>query len=461
MHNLEESAHPTEGISLTEPLLRVTLKAPPKYPFHKNTKAVRKIVLLCQIEKKVDVFETDSLKRVAVLLKFDDKTRKTYAVKKDNNNDILFFNLLVGSNATAENAHFMQGRKQTLIPWTEITDTDDIYSNDAHCKAFYAHISAYAARKVTMTVATTDALAERAVQHGVQLCSFGCGKANDLIIAKKILTQNQIECSAFGIDSNPGVNAEAKIHEITLIKGDMRNLKPLLPAAANQKTVKVGMFIGSLVRQCLNGTEEGVKVMHQVKDFDVLFLTGFTDVLLNKNMAKAMGWQVRVSNINSLVDETAIHRLQSDETSKTIDIRVVYELQRMSDVERKNYLIKRGIKRTRANAFHCLDLSMSSNPLKDIKLFTKEELKAVKQIDLSWCSLNKQNIDELFKLITALGIPLLIVSGREDWLKIIKKPAKLTIAARTDYVKDEVPAVTPFEARTFGFYERLPNKEFL
>src|SRR5205085_1128378 len=137
----------------------------------------------------------------------------------------------------------------------------------------------------------------------VQLCSFGCGKANDLIIAKKILSENQIACSAFGIDSNPGVNAEAKRHEITFIKGDMRNLKLLLPACPNKETVKVGMFVGSLVRQCLNGTEEAIKVMHQVDNFDVLFLTGFTDVLLNKSMAKAMGWKVRVSNINSLVDE--------------------------------------------------------------------------------------------------------------------------------------------------------------
>lgn len=460
LNNLVECAPKT--LSISDQFLRLSIKPPEVDPYKIDFRPIRKIVLLCKIDKTTNSFDSKSIQGAALLVKFTDKTRKVYTFKQENQY-IHLFHLLVQSNAIAEKSHFFQGCEQRMIDWTAVDDTNQLYAQSKDCEMFYERINEYAAVKIAVAFTSTDTIGQRARQHGVALYSFGCGKAKDLIATKIALSKFQIQCTAIGIDCNPDANLNAKKHEITIIKGDMRNLQTLLSPLANQKTVKAGMFVGSLVRQCLKGTEEAVRVMHQVKDFDILFLTGFTDVLINKAMAKAMGWRPEIANSTCFADETAIHRVrptQSDQ-HKNIDIRGMYQLKRMCDTERKAYLKKRGIKRTQAQAFHSLDLSMSSAPLNDMKLFTKKELQDIKLIDLSWCALTSLDVSDLFKFIDTFDTKLkIVISGTEDWLPDAQKFLQQPFIQRKDFVANEVAALSPFEARLFGFYQTLPNKLF-
>ncbi len=289
--------------------------------------------------------------------------------------------------------------------------------------------------------------------HGVNLFSIGCAAGDELSFTQSYFRNKGLQCRAVGIDINP--RNFPKQTDITYIEGDMRQLQTLIAPYCNNASLKIGMFIGSLARQCLsNGMIEALDVLQQAKDMDLMMLSGATDPVMTTWVAKGIGWKTKGCSISKDMEE--------DGSKKSPIMRYnVFMLYKMTDQERKQYLLKRGIKRTRAKQFHCLDLSFSASPLRDISLFTYEDLKSIKQIDLSWTKMSDIEATSLFATITRLAIPSLkiIVSSKESWLTKVESLKNFECFIREDHLPDEIPFISPSNARLLGIYEQLPVKK--
>lgn len=449
-------------------IVRLTLRLPARFEIKKGDNWVKKIKLfVSQVfggQKEGNTFWVSSIG--GLLLKFKDKTKMGYHFEKENatkesmHTTIQQFYLsMIQAGACIENSHRYQYQRE-LILWGEAEggDNDNLYAVDPLCVQFYNHIANYVAQKVWVKIKSTPNLCEKARENGIILFSFGCGAAKDLIATKKFLEQDQFHCQAIGFDINPGyVNSD---HDtITTLYGDMNFLNELILPYDNDPNLKIGLFVGSLVHQCLKGTLGAVNILQQAKSLDVVLITGYTEILVTQWIVKAMGWKGKKQNMNCSMEEASHKLISKFQNGLTYDVREMLILQKMEKNERKAFLIKRGTKRNQKNQFHCLDLSMSFAPLDDLNLFNDQELTNITQIDLSWALMNEDEVKCFFEKITAWDRKLnIIISNTETWVKAFKSPSQfLKFFQRNDSAPYEVPALIPCEARELHLYNSMPT----
>ncbi len=342
------------------------------------------------------------------------------------------------------------------IPWRILT-TEKVYSSSAMVRTYYENHHNFLPAKIFDLINGQESLLRKGKQYGLSVYSFGCGNANDLIGVESLMSSHGIKCNhAIGIDVNPDNFPKAIKKGITLLHGNMQNLESTILPYIQKNDLKIGLFIGSLANQCLpNGMQEAVGILQQAKSMDMIFLSGVTKPLLLKWIAKGMGWHFNGSTSDIDMDESH---------AKTSNGKMnfnMYVLRAMNNEDRKKYLIKRGTKRTKANAFHCLDLSMSADPVRDINLFSDDELKAIKQIDLSWSAMNNDELKAISTRICGLNNKelIIIISKTEPWLGKIKDLKQFTFFIREDHDKDKVPTLQPHIARALGVYSSLPGRK--
>ncbi len=432
MQQLRKFHKDTTHFQATNSLMRTTLKLSEDDQLSFAGRLVKKITLIGSV---LCMRETDILKweSAVVLVKFVDGATCAYEYQQIPIIQELFKYIVI-ANGYVERAHLNQQSRERLDWMTDTTR--DVYKRDATCRQFYDNAGTYVAERVYTSI--------RSLTHkNVQLFSFGCGRGKELIVSEKLLSEKGYSCKGVGFDLNTA-NFPKYEGNIQFCKGDMHRPYDLIKDYLEPESSKVGLFVGSLVNQCLRGTEEAVCILQQLAMLDVIILTGFTPVLVNKGMAKAMGWHVSVENITSTMDGISRHRIvASPEGDRNIqDIREVYTLTKMSPEKRKEFLIKRSSTKPRAsNLVMMLDLSMSSNPYRDVLLFSPEELQCVKILDLRWTHLD---IESMHKLFTHFQSPItLLATGNESWLKAA--PANAKIATREQINPYEVPALTTKE----------------
>lgn len=338
------------------------------------------------------------------------------------------------------------------IPWKGIL-TKNLYQKTPGNEKFYNNLNEYIPSQVFKALLKNPIFTQQATQHGVSIFSFGCGEGKELFSTQNFLKTQHIVCNAtVGIDINPA-NFKPFINKGVIFKeGDITKLDQKIITQYSSKTgVNIGLFMGSLVPQCITGLREALYVLHQVKDLDIILLSGFQTPLILKWAAKGMGWNFSGHPVDINMKET-ISNLEAD-------IYQVYTLSKMSNTQRKDYLIQRGTRRTRANQFHCLDLSMSADPLKDMRLFTLEELKDIKQIDLSWTSMSKQMLTEVHTILCKLPhCKTIIISDTEKWRHEKNIFKGYNFFVREDYPQNEIPAFPVHKARKLGLFDDLPGK---
>lgn len=308
---------------------------------------------------------------------------------------------------------------------------------------------------------THPAYIEKANQCGLQLFSFGCGDGEDIKALQKLF---KLKCSripeAFGVDINPGYFP--KQHEgVQFVQQDMLQMEPWLQKTASKIALKVGLFMGSLTSQVAQSSYAALKCLHAARDFDILYVGGYTPVLLTEAHMNDAGWTVTTISTNSYLDPDPASRI-IEKVKGVIrpDIRNHHMLTPMNNDQRKVYLETKSTLRVSSGNFTLLDLSGSSKPLADLALFDR----TFTLVDISWCNFNTETfaqfIEQLEKKTAAAAT--LIASGDEPWIiQFMASQTKFTLKLRQDHKKDELAPFAPATAKLLGIYDREPLKACL
>ncbi len=392
------------------------------------------------------------LTKTRLLVKTHNGERKLFRFKTDEQHKLLERTAL--SYGYSESTLMAQSTSE--ISWEKQT-TKAVYNSSPLVAKYYRNHHSYLPTKIMNLITAQEDLLGKVKQHGLSLFSFGCGNAQDLMGVRRLFKEHDFKCNnAIGIDVNPDNFPKETKKDITLIQGNMQNLRSIISPYNQKNDLKIGLFIGSLANQCLpNGMVEAIDILQQAKSMDMIFISGVTKPLVVKWIAKGMGWHFSGYTTDMDMDESP---------AKTTNDKItfnMYTLRAMNDVDRKKYLIKRGTKRTKANVFHCLDLSMSADPVRDVNLFSDDELKGIKQIDLSWSAMNDSEFEAISKRICGLNNNelLITISKTETWFKKIKALKQFTFIIREDHAPDKVPTLAPHIARALGVYSDLPGRK--
>ncbi len=367
-----------------------------------------------------------------------------------------FFNNLVLAGATAECPFFYQSDRN-VADWTKVLADDT--SQKKETAEFYQLSRTKVAELFVSTLHERADFLEKAQNHGLQLFSFGCGNGEDVQAVKNALIKEYgLTAESFGCDINP--NNFGEVQNVLLETADLSNLDAYVPQRAREKTLKLGLFWGSLTYMVCKSTYSALQSLHNVKDFDVVLVGGYTPPVIDKSICKAAGWQVSLLETNGKFDEDPSKKFFENKEAKTIqtDRRATYTLMPMSDTYRLRYLEQRGIKRSSRGIFDCLDISCSAKPLRDLSLF--EKIARLKQVDISWCCFSG---DELRSFISQLEDKIeepifLIASGDEPWYSSFTqiKSEKFKLKMRQDHKKDELAPFAPGTAKKIGVFSSLP-----
>lgn len=435
--------------SVTDATHRVTLRIHGSAVIQKSNKAAKKIVLLCN-PSNTEKGGALKWKSGVVLLKFNDGSLGAYNYK--NRTQIResipkLYHLMLLANGYEERAH-AEVNQRKILNWKTDT-TDEVYKRDPVCERFYNLIDDYVSEQVMTAIKSIEQQENTNHKRAVRLVSLGCGQGKNLMITHHMLVRAGYSCQSVGFDLNAGNFPVSQVEQVEFIQGDMLETGKLLEPYSQDPSIKVGLFIGSLVDQCFAGTEAALNILQQARTLDIVILTGFTSVLVNKLMIKAMGWNVKVNNVTSFVDEISRHRLTLVNDKNNLDVRGFFTLTKMNPDQRKAYLLKRSSEKTPPlTTCNKLDLSMSAHPLSDLALFNHEELQGFTTIDLSWAFASKVEIENLFGLLADSKNKsriTVIVSGTEPWLADFPQNAVVDVKVRTGLGKNEVPCLSPKE----------------
>jgi hypothetical protein len=220
----------------------------------------------------------------------------------------------------------------------------------------------------------------------IKIFSFGCGDGSDVKNITENLNTVGINCRAIGFDFNPDNISLAnykKTNFTFFVEGNTLELLNLFNKYNNHdlfndiSCIKKNIFLfsGSVTRNVLDGTQNGLSVLQQSKRCaDFACFAGVDQILITFRMAKRCGWKMKTEIANNTKRE-------------------IFVLEKMTSEERKTWLFKQ------FNPHEgLLDLSMSSNPVEDLELLMNFDFNKVKKINLSYCYIlpNEIKILELF-----------------------------------------------------------------
>lgn len=354
--------------------------------------------------------------------------------------------------------HFEHGdiESRQVVPWSS-KHYLTMY-HDATTIKYYSALHQYAAKRLFSLVPLYNTS-----KKDLTLYSFGCGDGKELEVAQKALADITPKVKAIGIDINPmnfpTTRAPANIQ---YIQGDMTQLEAIVHKnSAPTTTFNVGLFFGSLHNKVMKGTFHALSIIQQTRILDLIIIGGWSEPLLSKSVLKAVGFCVDFRQTTNNLYSDQIPQEPQEETRQGY-----FELRWMDSGLRKEYLINRSIKRSRAKQFDCLDLSFSANPLADLQQFDKKALEKVTLIDISWCYLKETEINGFFQYLAQLNKPnlkLLVSSHQVNFDKIMqiaKTQQNIEVNERLDAANaDEIPIFKPSLARKWGMYTSLPNRK--
>lgn len=378
--------------------------------------------------------------------------------------------LLMNLGASIEVAFYNQSKRlDDMIDWTKAT-TDKISAaiedKRDYVSIFYNRSRSHVAEVFAQALDENGSLFEKAQASGVQVFSFGCGDGQDIIHIHEKLAAMNFDLKCFGMDINQG--NFAKIGQqcpVEFDEHDVNDLQSWLPQRAEKDSAKLALFSGILTQGVSKSTYDVLKCVHQVRDFDYVYITGYTPVYLSQRIAKAAGWLVSLKQTNSHLEDAPEKRVIKDTQRKVLvpDCRSHYMLTPMNPEQRKQYLEKRGTKRSSSNEFNCLDISYSSKPLTDLQLVT-DSLENFKQIDISWSHFSEQEFATFMARLDEARQEsvFLIASGDEPWFNHFEamENDKFKLRQRLDHKTNELAPFASKTAKGLGVFVdgKFPNK---
>ncbi|MGD9590943.1 MAG: hypothetical protein AB7V32_00310, partial [Candidatus Berkiella sp.] len=393
-----------------------------------------------------------------LILKFKDKSIQIYDISDRDDQDfsskqqnvdfaLKMLRLLTDMGGIIE-SHMIEVARRIVHPWETIT-FKTVLQAVPKVADYYVETHQQVAKRVCELVQSQDPIPKE-----VTVFSFGCGDGAELVLVNDKLRLSGISVKGFGFDINPeNFKVTAALNKtLTFSKGDIHTLEDSIKAQTfDPNSLKIGLFIGVLTDTILNGTNEALKIIAQTRELDHLYVCGWQNVLLNKNVLRAAGFNV-----------PDVHeRRETNEQSYHLNF---FELSWMPQDERRDYLQRKSTKRSRENRFDLLDISFSANPLRDLKLFSIEALKNIRMIDMSWSYLKANEIKQFFDYLQQINTQKLIVlvsraqNAYEDILKAAWRIPHVYVHERNDAANmNEIPVFTPAQARRWGIYEQLPN----
>ncbi len=448
-----------------EGFINLHLLVPPNC-LSKNNKPVKKLSLWLNPEgyNGQPVHGEDLiLLKARLSLTYDDGSKEAFSFAPQNVPVFLsmrfvlaFYKMLVEAGAEMETAFLHQSTRPVVDDWTRIRLD---YIQQPLVFLYETKSRTAVAQYFADTLKLNGDLLEKAQTHGVQVFSFGCGDGADIKKVNSMLRkQLNLKTTCFGLDIDPKYS-EKMPSDVAFEQLDINHLDNWLPHKANSQALKLGIFMSSLNEMVMPSSFAALKCLHQVRDFDIVVVGGYTPVLLAKSHFKAAGWNVTLKETNSAFEtEPSTRIIRSEQGLLRHDNRSHYILTPMTDEQRCAYLQKRAIRRSSAKEFNCLDLSCSSNPLHDLELFGNYD--CFKLVDISWCRFTQEDFEAFVnKLDANLTKPInFIAAGDEIWFKQFEQISspKFNLIQRLDHKTDELAPYAPATALRIGVRKETP-----
>lgn len=240
-----------------------------------------------------------------------------------------------------------------------------------------------------------------------KIITLGTGDGNDLREVMQKLLDAGVSVSGLGFDFNDSNIELAKESEenknfksIQFYSADTLRLYDLYSRTRilhhNQGTNKIMIFCGSMTRQVLNDTKEGLSVLQQLYHCnpDLAFFAGLCTQLFTRAMVKRVGF---------------------DYSYLEHEVFDLYQLKKTTTDDRKAWLIKQYHKDPQS-----IDLSMSAAPIDDLQyLFNSGvDCTLIKSIILKWVFIkDKGDLDYLLCVLAQFNKPTIVYNHDHPFLQ--------------------------------------------
>lgn len=365
----------------------------------KSITAIRMLVFFVEQTKGIIPKDMNLLLRTRIELTYADGTQGIYAFPFKSSTDleigalaIDFYQALLLQGATVEVCYFIKN-----APMKE-----DVYDKPAK-RLYSTELSKYY-QKVHHKLAAKSSkyLHTLEVKEPIDLVFAGTGEGDDIrIFFAKLVSEGFKVNRAFGFDRIKDIiekvakqNPHNGIIQFEAYKMDeylqklKQQPKESKDSKENEKSYRMIVSCGFLVRQILSGTKEVFRYLQELsRHFRLIILSaGRTVELTNVAMGSAIGLKTQ---FDELFDIT------TGDTSRTV--RNIYYLRQPSEEEQLNILkervdIEAGM----------LDLSLLGDPLLYLKLYIQHchsQLDQIKSIDICFSNLHEDEVEEFARLL--------------------------------------------------------------
>ncbi len=406
---------------------------PPDGALFKNGKAVRKINFWFYLKGYIPGMKTDeSSPKARFLLEYSDKTSQGFALPKIKPVDsgVVFagnlFRTFIEAGADVE-AAYLNHNKRVVADWmTNIQPSAKILR-------FYSKAYPKLATILATALRENGLYKEKAAQCGVQLSLFG---TEEQAVFKSVIgSALSKEPETFCISNNAifQIAADKNLNIISFAHKE------------NSDALRLAIFVEVLSDPVAATTYAALEILHQVSGYDLILVTGYSPVLLTKDMFEKAGWSVSLTSTNLMFSDTPSERFLPNSSP---DIRNHYVLKPMCMELRRSYLQEQSSLRFGKAG---IDLSLSSKPLDDIALF--DALSTIRQVDISWCAFKEKEL-EIF--LDKFGDNLeIFASGDESWFYYLSQMADIKVTKRLDHKMGEIAPFAPHIAKKIGYNIQL------
>jgi hypothetical protein len=297
--------------------------------------------------------------------------------------DRLYIALMLHENVLAEYA-FCQSDGRAFSSETWLRGLSHVYDKAAH--DFYKMARELIVVKLKEFLRTKYTVEISNHNMSIRLISLGCGEGDDLLQAIQQLSDemNIIEALGFDISEMNLLIARNKCgSKAILLKSSLFDLAIIMRQRQEETIMNIGIAVGSLTRNVLNGTQESLQVLQQIfRCLNVIAITGYTAPLLTLAMANAIGFTGIVENY------------KNNDPAFPHEVKELYILSHPDEKELSDLLL---YKFDEKRAW--LDLVMSANPVFHLASFAKmhpAKVAVIRYIDISFANLPKTEHNALY-----------------------------------------------------------------
>ena len=360
------------------------------------------------------------------------------------------FKLLRILDVAFEYCFFSPMRQVATKAWDKFS-VEDFYT--AEVCSFYNHAHSLIGKSLNTYLKQTPT-------YNILLISVGCGNGKDLTNISRGLIGKNIAIAGFDINPQNIQVAEKSHIRGCFISGDIKDIDKNIAEIEkwhssihkeNETYLRAFVFSGILQPPIIDGTMRTTRYLQcACRNAQLVFVTNITTTLMNKSIAKSVGFNVSTQQLNLT------------NSGKNNESRVLYILEKQNPEERLRYIINKSDKRSRVGARTNIDLSLSATPLADLKLIfenQRERFTDTIQIDLSWSYIAEHELEIItrFMIDNSPVLTRLIIANVEPWAEpLLKMHLPVKICQRKDNVNErEVPEFSVSSGRFFRLYDSL------